>query len=156
MSGLTPRDASALAHLVARLREEVHGANRWDEAGINAELARLVGQNLAITVDRVIRHACDTTAKTPGAIRRPFLPDAPTPGPRFPARAGEDCRLHPGEYPDGCRSCAADRLAGDQADQADQRPRPATDDTRAEAIRRARAALRPHPADHGTDTQEDQ
>lgn len=76
---VTEHDARALAHLAARLREETFGANRWDQPGIWAEVRALIGQNLAVTIERVARHAADPDAKTPGAIRRPFTPGPPEP-----------------------------------------------------------------------------
>ena len=75
----TERDAQALTYLARRLREETYGANTWDDAGIHAVVAELVGQDLAITVERVARHSADPAAMTPGAIRRPFLPDPQKP-----------------------------------------------------------------------------
>lgn len=75
----TERDAQALAYLASRLREETHGAGKWDMNGIHAVISKLVGQNLAITIERVTRHAADPEARTPGAIDRPFVPDAAKP-----------------------------------------------------------------------------
>ncbi len=135
---VTARDAQALTYLAQRLRDDTPGCGKWDENGTNAVISRLLGQNLALTVERVVRHACDATARTPGAIDRPFLPDLPAPGPRHPASVGQDCPAHPGEYADACRSCAADRLAGD----------PATTRTRSAADPSAHAArirARLHP-----------
>lgn len=108
------RDLQALHYLAQRLRAETHGAGKWDDAGLTSVLAKLKGHNLAITVERVTRHAADADARTPGAIERPFMPGPVEAGPRFPAKAGGDeCRAHPGEHATGCRSCAADRLAND-------------------------------------------
>ena len=114
----TRRDLQALHYLAQRLRDETTGAGKWHDNGLSVVLAKLEGQNLAMTVERVTRHAADPEARTPGAIERPFVPDAPTPGPRFPAKAGasDECRWHRGEYADTCRACAADRLAGDTPD----------------------------------------
>lgn len=109
----TDQDARALTYLACRIRKETHGCREWDDAGTYAVIAELVGQSLAQTVERVTRHAADPEAKTPGAIKRPFVPAAVDAGPRFPAKAGNDCRIHKGEWADTCRSCAADRLAGD-------------------------------------------
>ena len=107
---MTTRDAQALTYLVRRIREETYGANDWDENGIAAVLAKLVGRNLPITVEQVYRHAADAAAKTPGAISRPFLPDAPKPtGHRQSPKRSEECRLHPGEWPPpNCRPCATE------------------------------------------------
>ena len=136
------QDARALTYLACRIRKETKGAREWDEAGTHAVIAELVGHNLAMTVERVTRHAADPEAKTPGAIRRPFVPDAPKSETRFPAKAGDDCRTHPGEHADNCRSCAADQHVGDRS-----RPRSTRrlDPERVKAkADQARAALRPH------------
>ena len=74
---VTEQDARAIAYLAGRLREDTHGANRWDSPGIWAEVSPLIGQNLAVTIERVTRHAQDPDAKTPGAIRRPYVPGPP-------------------------------------------------------------------------------
>lgn len=71
------RDVQALTYLAKRIRQDTIGAGKWDEAGIAAKLSELIGQNLAITVERVVRHAADTEARTPGAILRPFNPPPP-------------------------------------------------------------------------------
>lgn len=70
------QDVRALTYLAARIRLETHGAGKWDEAGVAAVIAKLCGQGLAQAVERVARHAGDRDARTPGAILRPFLPDA--------------------------------------------------------------------------------
>ena len=112
----TTRDAQALTYLATRLRDETHGCGKWDQNGTYSVIAELVGLNLADTIRRVIAHALDPEARTPGAIKRPFVPKVPeTPGARFPARAGiNECRYHPGEHATACRACAADTLAGDR------------------------------------------
>ncbi|HET7386912.1 MAG TPA: hypothetical protein VFJ19_09655 [Nocardioidaceae bacterium] len=119
----TDQDARALTYLVKRLREETYGANRWDETGIHAVIAKLVGRNLPSVVEQVTRHASDAEAKTPGAINRPFVPDAPKAGPNYPPKRGEDCPRHPGQWKDACRGCAADKLAGEQAPAEPANPR---------------------------------
>lgn len=106
--GVTERDLTAIVYLVGRLRQETHGANTWDELGIAAKVRELVGQNLEITLERVLRHAADPEAKTPGAIHRGFLPPAAsekTPTKRGNPKAGEDCPQHPGQWPDNCAGC---------------------------------------------------
>lgn len=110
---VTKGDAQALTWIARRLREDTHGCGPWDPAGTYAVIAELVGQNLAETVHRVIGHALDPEARTPGAIRRPFVPkrdDGPT-GRVKPAKAGEDCKRHPGEYVGSCRACLVDVLS---------------------------------------------
>lgn len=120
----TPRDAQALTYLARRLRDTTHGAGAWDEAGTHAVISKLVGQSLAIAAERVLHHAADPKAQTPGAIMRPFTPPGPDMhAPRFPARAGVgECRIHKGEHADGCRACAADELAGDEEARTPPRP----------------------------------
>lgn len=72
----TDRDLQALTYLATRLRDETHGCARWDDAGTFANLKdALGGQNLAISIQRVLGHATDPDAKTPGAIKRPFVPE---------------------------------------------------------------------------------
>lgn len=137
---LTAQDARALTYLARRLRDDTHGAREWDEAGTYAVVSRLIGQHLATSIERVMRHAGDPEARTPAAIERPFLPDPATPGPRIPARPADECRTHPGEYADACRGCAADRLAGTPT----ARPTSTTTD-HAAGIARVRAALATTP-----------
>lgn len=110
---LTDQDARALTYLAGRLRAETPGAGRWDDAGTHSVIAGLIGQNLAVTIERVVRHAADKDAKTPGAINRPFVPEGATPAARYPAKADDSCASHPGEWAHTCRACAADRLAGE-------------------------------------------
>lgn len=107
----TDQDARALTYLAKRLREETHGANRWDEAGISAIVTNLIGRNLPSVVEQVTRHACDPEAKTPGAINRPFLPDAPTDGGRRSYNV--PCPNHADQVLP-CRLCAARRSDGTQ------------------------------------------
>lgn len=105
-------DAQALTWIARRLRDDTHGCAPWDPAGTYAVIAELIGQNLAETVHRVIGHALDPEARTPGSIRRPFVPkraEEPT-GRVKPAKAGEDCRRHPGEYVGACRACNVEHL----------------------------------------------
>lgn len=143
------RDLQALHYLAKRLRAETHGAGDWHDNGLTAVLAKLEGHNLAITIERVTRHAGDPEARTPAAIERPFMPEVATPGPRFPARAGQnECRIHPGEHDGSCRACAADALVGDRPE-----PRPHVGSEPTEGYRAARAATiqrsTTEEADHG-------
>jgi hypothetical protein len=89
----TKRDLQALQYLAQRLREETPGAGKWHDNGLTAVLSKLEGHNLAITIERVTRHAADADAKTPGAIERPFVPEATVPGPPRPPKPHEVCRL---------------------------------------------------------------
>lgn len=78
----TDQDLRALTYIARRLRDQTHGCAQWDEAGTFACLkAELAGQNLLIALQRVIGHATDPDAKTPGAIKRPFTPVPPKPEP---------------------------------------------------------------------------
>jgi hypothetical protein len=73
---LNEQDVRALTYLAKRIRTETHGAGQWDEAGTAAKISELKGQGLAQAAERVIRHAADREARTPGAILRPFTPAA--------------------------------------------------------------------------------
>lgn len=94
-------DARALAYLARRLRAETYGARDWDEAGTYAVISRLAGQQLASVAERVIRHATDPEAKTPGAINRPFVPAAAEPGRPMPPKVDQACHTC-GRELDGC------------------------------------------------------
>ena len=138
---LTDQDARALTYLATRLRAETPGAGKWDDAGTYAVIAGLVGQSLAVTIERVVRHAADKDAKTPGAIRRPFVPAAPESGTRYPAKDGDSCPSHPGEWAHNCRSCAADRIAGDETEE--PRRREADRESYQAGVARLRATITP-------------
>lgn len=86
---LTDQDARALTYLARRLRTETYGACDWDEAGVWAIVSALVGQQLATSIERVTRHAADPQAKTPGAINRPFVPNAAEPERPRPPKPSE-------------------------------------------------------------------
>lgn len=135
MAGVTEQDARALTYLARRLRDETHGANRWDDAGTYASVSKLVGSSLPVAAERVTRHASDPTAKTPGAIHRNYLPGPPEAEVWRPPKAHETCPTHPGGWKHNCACCAADRLADD-----DEQPTDPTD--RHTSIAAARAALR--------------
>lgn len=107
----TKRDLQALHYLAQRLRADTHGAGPWHDNGLAAVLAKLEGHNLAITIERVTRHAADPEARTPAAIERPFVPEPQKPPVRQPAKAGsrDECRHHRGEYADACRLCAVEQ-----------------------------------------------
>ena len=137
---LTDQDARALTYLAGRLRAETPGAGKWDDAGTYSVIAGLIGQNLAVSIERVVRHAADKDAKTPGAIKRPFVPPAPESGTRYPAKADDSCRAHPGEWAHNCRACAADRIAGDKTEE----PPASRDPEKYQAgVARLRAAITP-------------
>jgi hypothetical protein len=99
------RDAQALAYLARRLRAETRGCREWDDAGTYAKVSELIGQNLALAVERVLCHATDPEAKTPGAILRNFTPPRPsTKDPdRFrPPKRDEACKVCGGWCPGPC------------------------------------------------------
>lgn len=106
---MTQRDAQALTYLVGRLREETKGATKWDEHGVYAVVSKLIGQHLATSIERITRHAADIDAKTPGAINRPFVPEARVPDNRWkPPKKHEECPKHPGQWPSACGPCATE------------------------------------------------
>jgi hypothetical protein len=111
---LTDQDARALTYLARRLRTETHGCREWDDAGTYAKIAGLIGQNLALSMERVLCHATDPEARTPGAIARPFTPPKPSeqskPRAHPPVKA-EECPTHVGQYAGNCGGCRADKLA---------------------------------------------
>lgn len=77
------QDLRALTYLARRLRDETHGCAQWDEAGTFAVLKdTLGGQHLLTACQRVLGHATDPAAKTPGAIKRPFTPEPTVAPPR--------------------------------------------------------------------------
>ena len=104
----TKRDLQALHYLAQRLRAETYGAGKWDDNGLTSALNRLEGHSLALTIERVTRHAGDATARTPAAIERPFIPDAPVGQPASPPKVDEACRTC-GKHIDRC-VCPAPKL----------------------------------------------
>lgn len=110
------QDARALAYLAARIRNETYGANKWDEPGIWVECKALIGQHLITAIERVTRHAADPDAKTPGAIRRPFLPQTTAHTPKqHPPKRDAECEHHPGQWATSCGGCASDRATSTPA-----------------------------------------
>lgn len=93
-----------------------HGAPRWDEPGTFAAIREHCGSwDLAIATEHVLAHARDPKARTPFAIKGNPPHNTPQRTQQRPARAGEDCLSHPGEWADHCRACAADALVGDES-----------------------------------------
>lgn len=133
----TEQDARALAHLAYRLREDTHGAGKWDRPGIWAEVSRLIGTNLAVACETVVRNSADPAADTPGAIRRGYLPGPPAPPIARPPKRDDECPAHPGSHATACSGCAADRHAGTPAPPARTRKTPPPPEWA-----KARAALR--------------
>lgn len=104
-------DAQTLTYLAIRLRQETYGCGPWDHAGTFSVIRELIGQNYAETLHRIVGHAMDPEARTPGAIKRPFVPKRQDePGRRMPAKPAEECRLHVGEYVGSCRACAVQHI----------------------------------------------
>lgn len=88
------QDLRALTYLARRLRDDTHGCNQWDEAGTFACLKEaLAGQNLHIACQRVLGHATDPEAKTPGAIKRPFTPEPTSEPARVPYDPRKICHI---------------------------------------------------------------
>ncbi len=103
------RDIRTMADTACRLRDETYGCCKWDSTGTFVVFKEvLLGWDLGEAWRRVIGHATDAEAKTPGAIKRPFVPDAPKADYRHPVKAGEDCRRHVGEVAHACRLCAVE------------------------------------------------
>lgn len=97
---VTKDDARMLTSLALRIRRETYGAAVWDQHGTYEVISGLVGQHFVTTLEQVVRHAMDVEARTPGAIRRPFLP----PPPEATAPPPDRCRDHPDELaPPYCR-----------------------------------------------------
>lgn len=114
MSSLDDRQVQALAFLASTTRPR--GATRWDAPGLVAFIRKLLDRGLSAQeiVDRTMRHAWDPHAKTPGVLLSPAHTEPDKGNPViYPARRGEDCKLHAGERREHCRACAADRLVGD-------------------------------------------
>lgn len=107
-------DVAHLAYLARRLRKETYGCAQWDEAGTYSVIREFVGRSYGETLHLVVGHSMDPKAQTPGAMRRPFVPQrTDEPGRRLPAKVGEDCKRHPGEYVGACRGCAVDSLTSE-------------------------------------------
>lgn len=102
-------DAKVFTYLARRLRKETYGCAEWDEAGTYAVIREFVGHTYSETLHLVVGHAMDPAARTPGAMRRPFVPKRDDGGRRQPAKAGEDCKRHAGEYVGSCRACAVEQ-----------------------------------------------
>ena len=96
------------------IQHRPHGATKWDEPGTAKAIAdHCRSWDLAVATEHVLAHARDPKARTPFAIKGPAPHTEAPKGTRYPAKAGTDCRLHPGEWAETCRACAADRLAGE-------------------------------------------
>lgn len=103
----TERDAQAATYLMRRLREETKGAAAWDEQGTYVIACERKGHHLLTTLEHLLRTAADPTARTPGALRRPFTPPSAAPvtdrhRPRCPVDG------HASYYADNCGACRTD------------------------------------------------
>lgn len=108
----TPDLVQSLANMACISRP--HGAKTWDPPGVVAGIRRLIerGFGMQEVIDRVFAHAWDASADTPGTLLtpKPRRPETSNPVP-YPVTRNEECRLHPGQHPVTCISCAADRIA---------------------------------------------
>lgn len=99
----------AIAALMSALRDD------WDEPGCLAAVAAVKDRDPHDVAMAAIRLCATAEAKTPGALKvagqhwRERVSGATV---RYPPKRGEDCRKHAGEWPETCRGCASDRLAG--------------------------------------------
>lgn len=127
------RQGQAIAALMSALRED------WDEPGCLAAVAAVKERDPHDVALAAVRLCVTPEVRTPGALKAAgphWHERVSAPIPRQPPRRGEDCRNHPGEWPDSCRGCASDRLAGTQT-HANPRRTPLDP----EALAAARAAL---------------
>lgn len=123
-----------IARLMANLRPE------WDYPGCVAAVKAVARKHPADVALAAVRIAMTPEARTPMALTAPDGPHwheklAP-PAVRHPPRHGQDCPNHPGEWPDACRGCASDRLAGTET-----KPNPRRTPANPDALKTARAAL---------------
>lgn len=151
--GLNDQDARALTYLARRLRNETHGCRQWDEAGTWAKVSELIGQNLALSIERLLCHATDPEAKTPGSIKRPFTPPKPSEQPKRggppKAHSREECPTHPGQWAGSCATCATEGITAyyDPTPSDPVEGQRLRDEIRAR--RERRAALRPTSEEDG-------
>jgi hypothetical protein len=125
-----------------------HGAPRWDEPGTRAAIVEHCGSwGIDIATQHVLAHARDAKAKTPFVIKGKAPHNEPTSAARQPAKpGGDECPMHPGEYAAACRSCAADRLAGDESTRPQRQKAPADVAHRGAGACRAALGLTPDPS----------
>lgn len=114
MGSMSDAQVQMLAHLACSSRPP--GARKWDEPGVVVPIRKLLERGFGIreVIDRVLAHAWDATANTPGTILTPKsrqpVESNPTP---YPVTRAVECRKHPGEDPVLCRPCAIDERIGD-------------------------------------------
>lgn len=107
----------AIAALMHRLRPD------WDQPGCLAAVAKVASLHPADVAMAAIR-LCETPeAKTPMALANrdgQHWVEKVARGVLYPPKREEACPKHPGEWPDNCRGCAGDKLAGDASDAANR------------------------------------
>lgn len=71
---LDRNDIGALTYIARRIREQHHGATKWDEPGIAAGIRRMVDRGFGFDeiLDQVVNHARDKSAKNPGVLGHPI------------------------------------------------------------------------------------
>lgn len=106
------QELRAIQFLAERVRKATSGAKPWDSAGLAANLRKLAGRNLHMTIEHVLRHAADPAAKTPGVLAGSFTPEAPTPEQFRPPKAHEACGVCNG-FRGSCPCAVAGRAVDD-------------------------------------------
>lgn len=136
---ISREQGQAIATLMSALRPE------WDQPGCLAAVGQLISRDPANVAMAAVRLCATPEARTPGALTNPHgghWTERVTVSPvRYPPKRGEDCRKHPGEWPDTCRGCAADDLTGDDST---FNPRREGAGVRAEHVRAALLEARTH------------
>lgn len=135
------QELRAIQFLAERVRKATSGAGPWDSHGLTANLRKLAGRNLHLTIEHVLRHAADPKAKNPGVLLGSYTPEAPTSaGHPHPPRREEACPICGGHL-GACPCQRAPRAYDEDTAPSTQRPRPADPATKAAAIAAARAEL---------------
>lgn len=113
---------------------------RWDEPGTLKAITEVCGTwTLEVATTHVLAHARDAKAKTPYAITgNPPANEAQRP-PRYPPKAADECRNHPGEWADQCRICHGPQVADEQPGDRDTRPGRSNVSERVAELRRLKA-----------------
>ena len=70
----TDQHIRAIVFLAKSVRDQCHGARKWDEAGIAAAVAKVRQLHLADVTQAAMRAADDRSLDTPGAISNPSAP----------------------------------------------------------------------------------
>lgn len=121
---MTKDQAQMLASLACAVRP--HGATRWDEAGVIANIAKVKERSLADVVMAVMRAAADRKVASPGVI--------PTAGPHWNERLTEVTSPRPSRGP-YCVHCgqAEDAAVHPSEHRFGRRPSSVSPDARTEA-----------------------